>query len=149
MKSLRNALLATTALLCVSTAALAQQNGTPQPSNSLSISIPPVHSTANEASHIIKTGAGNVYSAYVTNAGATAGHVIVVDSATVPGTGALTGSTVLDCVTLPASGSVSLNYGPFPPEPYSNGITIVLSSDTSCFIFTNGTITGYIHGSAP
>lgn len=135
------------AALLASMPARAQQ--APTPTSSPVIGITGKTSTAAEASHILKGAPGNLYSVYATNLTTTAGFLIVVNSPTVPGTGTLTGATVLDCVPPPASGAASINYGPNPPKVYSAGIVALLSSANTCYTFTNGTITGFISGSAP
>lgn len=127
--------------------ALAQQ--APSPTSSASIGITAATSTAAEASHVIKAAPGNLYSAYATNITSTAGFLVIVNATAAPGTGALTGATVLDCVALPASGSASINYAPNPPKVYSIGIVALVTSASTCFTFTSGTITAFISGSAP
>lgn len=143
------AFLATAALaVSISTVTAQQTASGPIPTSSATIGIAGVTSTAAEAGHVIKAAPGNLYSVYATNITSTAGFLIVVNATTVPGAGALTGSTVLDCVALPASGTASINYG-MPPKVYSVGIVALVSSASTCFTYTTGTITAFISGSAP
>lgn len=140
-------LLFALALVLMPLAAAAQQ--APVPTSSAAIGITAATSTAAEASHIIKAAPGNLYSVYATNITSTAGFLVVVNAATVPGTGALTGATVLDCAALPANGTASISYAPGPPKIYSTGIVALVTSAATCFTFTTGTITAFISGSAP
>lgn len=106
----------------------------------------------NVTSLIIKATPGNLYSIYATNLTSTAGFLILVNSATVPSTGALTASTVLDCIPLQSADVSSINYAPSPPAYYSTGIVALVSSSSgtgACTTYTTGTITAYIHGVAP
>lgn len=131
--------------------AIALAQGVPPPTSSSFIAIPPAVAS-NVSSLIIKAAPSNLYSVYATNLTATAGFLIIVNSATVPGTGALTASTVLDCIPLQASSVASINYAPYPPKSYSTGIVALVSSSSgtaACTTFTTGTITAYISGSAP
>ena len=113
------------------------------PSSSAGVGITPVVSASAEASHVLKAGAGNLYSVYASNLTATAGYLVVVNSATAPGDGAI---TPLECVPLPANGFASINYNPGPPAVFATGITAVITSATTCFTKTTGVITGYIKG---
>lgn len=137
------------AALLFSAAALAQ--GVPAPSPSSFIAIPPAIGI-NVNSLVIKASPTNLYSVYATNLTSTAGFLIIVNSATVPPTGALTASTVLDCIPLQASDVSSLNYAPYPPKYYNVGIVALVSSSSgtgACTTWTTGTITAFISGSAP
>lgn len=124
--------------------ALAQQIQTPQPTSSAAVGIVPVISASAENNHVLKAGPGNLYSVYASNATSTAGFLLVFNSTTVPADGAVTPQL---CVNLPASGTVSINFGPSPPQVFSTGISAALSSATTCFTRTSGTITGFISGS--
>ena len=105
----------------------------------------PVVSSAAEGGHVLKAGPGQLYSVYVT---ATAsGLLMVFNSATVPGDGAV---TPIECVPLTVSGGIgvaSVNYLPGPPAFYSNGISVAYSSGTNCFSKT-ASATAFIHGLA-
>lgn len=139
------------ALLFAPTPAFAQNVNIPAPTSSAFIAIQPAITT-NGTSLVIKGAPDNLYSVYATNLTANAGFLIIVNSATVPATGALTASTVLDCIPLQASDVSSLNYAPNPPKPYSVGIVALVSSSSgsaACTTYTTGSITAFISGSAP
>jgi len=102
-----------------------------------------VVSPSAEGTRVLKAGAGNLYSAYATNLTATAGFLVVVNATSAPADGAI---TPLACVPLPENGNASINYGAGPPQVYSTGITVVLTSASSCFTKTTGTLTGFISG---
>lgn len=106
--------------------------------------IAPIVSASAENSHVLKAAAGNVYAVYAANHTATAGFLLLFNSLTAPGDGAVTPA---GCAALPASGSASISYGSGPPGYYSTGIVAVLSSGANCFTKTTGTITGFIGGS--
>lgn len=141
-------ILAFLAALLFSAAALAQ---VPPPSPSSFIAIPPAIGI-NVNSLVIKASPTNLYSVYATNLTSTAGFLIIVNSATVPPTGALTASTVLDCIPLQSADVSSLNYAPYPPKYYNVGIVALVSSSSgtgACTTWTTGVITAFISGSAP
>jgi len=117
-----------------------------QGSAASTVGITPATASAS-AGIVVKASAGNLYGGYATNQTATAGWLIAYNATAVPGTGALTAASVLDCVPLPASANASVNYGPGPPEAFSTGIVLLVSSG-SCTTYTTGVITAYIHGSA-
>lgn len=109
-------------------------------------SLTPVVSAAAESAHILKTYPGHLVSVYATNLTATAGFLVVLNSATVPADGAI---TPLDCVPLPANtgtGFAQLSYGPGSFKHYNVGLTAVITSAATCFTKTTGVITGYISG---
>lgn len=134
--------------LCLLAAPALAQNGALAPSSNAVIGIAPAITLAG-TSLIIKASPDNLYAVYATNLTATAGFLIVVNATSVPATGSLTGATVLDCIPLQASSVASINYGPSPVEPYPLGIVALVSSGASCTTYTTGTITAFIHGSAP
>jgi hypothetical protein len=105
--------------------------------------ITPVVTATAAASKVLKAAAGNLYSVNATNQTTTAGFLVVINATTAPTTGSTI--TPLSCAPLPASGSASINYGQVPAA-YSTGITAMLTSATTCFTFTSGTITGFISG---
>jgi len=105
--------------------------------------ITPVVSAAGESSHVLKASAGNLISVNATNLTATAGFLVVLNATAAPADGAI---TPLACQPLPANGSASIAYGSGPPGAYSTGITAVLTSATTCFTKTTGTLTGFIAG---
>lgn len=135
-------------LLALAFPAVALAQSVPVPSSSSFIAIPPAI-TASGTSDVIKTSADNLYSVYATNLTATAGFLILYNSATVPGTGSLTAALVLDCIPLQASSVASINYAPYPPKWFSNGIVALISSASVCTTYTTGTVTAFISGSAP
>lgn len=102
-----------------------------QPSGAPSIAITPTATAAAAQSLAIKTTAGNLYSVAVT-ATATGGFLMTFNAAAVPGDGSV---TPLDCVVVPASTTVSINFAPSPPQAFSTGIMAVMSS-TGCFTKT-------------
>ncbi len=106
--------------------------------------ITPVVTATAAASLVLKGGPGLLYSVYATNITTTAGYLIVLNATSDPTTGTV---TPLACVPLPASGAASINYIPTPAGQYSVGITAVLTSASTCFTVTEGTITGFIAGS--
>lgn len=100
----------------------------------------PVVSTATEGSHILKVSPGCLLAVYATT-GATAGYLMVFNSITVPADGAV---TPIECVYVPATSSVGINYAPQPPAWYSIGISAAFST-TGCFTKTISA-TAFIHG---
>lgn len=104
--------------------------------------VPTVTATA-VASLVLKAAPGKVYSVYATNVTSTAGFLILLNAVTDPGTGTV---TPLACVPLPGSGAASINFIPTPPALFTVGITAVLTSASTCFSITEGTITGFIGG---
>lgn len=89
----------------------------------------PIATAAVSGSLIAKATPGNLL-AWAVTSGASAGYVLIFDSATVPADGAVTPK---DCRALAANSSLgsSLN----TPEKYSTGITLVFST-TGCFAKT-------------
>lgn len=114
------------------------------PSSNSTVGITPVVSGSAEASHVLKAGAGNAYSIYATNLTATAGFLVVLNSTSAPGDGAI---TPIACAPLSPNGVASINYAPGPPGVFSTGITAVITSAASCFTKTTGVITAFISGS--
>lgn len=113
------------------------------PSSSVTVGITPVVSASAEATHVLKSAPGIVYSVYAANQTGTAGFLVVLNMASSPSDGAI---TPLACVALPANGNTSVNYIPGPAAIYSAGIVAVLTSGANCFTKTTGTITGFISG---
>jgi hypothetical protein len=116
----------------------------PGPSSSSSLGITPVVSAASEASHILKASPGNAYSVYATNSTANTGFLVLLNSVSVPADGAI---APLACVPISPNGVASLNYAPGPPGVFSVGIVAVLTSATTCFTKTSGSVTAFISGS--
>lgn len=104
--------------------------------------ITPIVSAAGESSHVLKASAGNLYSIYATNLTATAGFLVVLNSTTAPGDGAI---TPLECIPLPGNSAVSINYTA-PSARFSTGITAVVTSAATCFTKTTGVITAFFKG---
>lgn len=110
------------------------------PSGNASDGIAPVVSSAVESGHVLKASAGNLYDVYVTTTAA--GLLMVFNSTTVPGDGAV---TPIHCIPAVANQEVGLTFNSGPPEVYSTGISIALSSGTNCFSKT-AIANGFFHG---
>jgi hypothetical protein len=89
-----------------------------------------IQSSATEGSHVLKASAG-LLNGFSATAGATAGYVLLIDSATVPADGAITPKF---CYALPASSTTAASWIEYP-APFNNGIVIVFST-TGCFTKT-------------
>jgi hypothetical protein len=100
------------------------------PTSSANGGIVEVTSAAVESGHVGKALAGNLYRVAVTT-GATAGWLMVFNSATVPANGAVT--PVL-CRLAPANASVEVDHSTMP-DFYGTGISAAFSS-TGCFTLT-------------
>jgi hypothetical protein len=102
-----------------------------------------VSSPSLEASLVLKASAGNLYYAEVTNGGTTGGFAVVMNEATASGTGSIAPSLF---APLPPNGRVV--FGPFNPIPanFNAGITVLVTSATTPFTYTTGTITAAIAG---
>lgn len=97
-------------------------------------------SGALEAGAIAKNTGGALYGFYCTAiAGATAGTCSIMDSATVPSTGAVT--PIDSCAFTSAAGCSIYRVIPFRT---TNGVVVILSSATTPFTYTTGTATGYL-----
>lgn len=112
----------------------------PSQAQELNISVAPLHSAAQEVSHVFKATGGNLYQLSVSNGTSTAGFMLVFDLAAVPSTGAV---TPIMCRALPASGTVVLNFIPTPAALFANGIVATVSSGSNCTTYTTGTITAF------
>src|SRR5262249_42257560 len=95
--------------------------------------ITPVVSSSGESSHVLKAGAGTLFTVYAINLTSTPGYLVVLNATSAGSDGAI---TPLDCAVLPASGSASITYSPFQGHTYSTGITAVVTSATTCFTKT-------------
>lgn len=100
-------------------------------------------SASAEASHVLKAGAGTLYTVYAVNLTSTPGYLVVLNATSAPGDGAV---TPLDSAPLPAFGTAFILYGPLQGRTYSTGITAVLTSAATVFTKTTGVITGFICG---
>lgn len=114
------------------------------PSSSAAIGITPTVSGSAGSGLVLKATPGNVYAAYATNHTSTSGYLVLLNATSVPGDGAI---TPLACAALSSNGSASINYAPGPPGVYSVGIVAVVTSASTCFTKTTGTITAFIGGS--
>jgi len=92
--------------------------------------IPSVPSASVEGSHIFKTTSG-VLTGFNVTSGASAGYVLIFDSATVPADGAV---TPMFCYSLAAATTGSSGWLQYP-VPFTNGIVMVFST-TGCFTKT-------------
>lgn len=106
-------------------------------------SVTPIVTATAAASLVLKATPGRLYSVYATNNTATAGYLLILNAVSDPTSGTV---APLACVPLPASGAASINYIPTPAGQYSVGITAVLTSASSCYTVTEGSITGFIAG---
>ncbi|MGH7059016.1 MAG: hypothetical protein ACREFH_01415 [Stellaceae bacterium] len=112
-------------LACLSILVLANRHGW-----AFEPGIAPVVSSAVEASRLIKSGPGNLYSLYVTT-GSTAGFVMTFNAAAAPADGPV---TPVECVVAPINSTISINFSG-PPDIYTRGIVAVFST-TGCFTKT-------------
>lgn len=98
--------------------------------------VAPVQSSAVETGHVIKAGAGNLYDFNVSadaTLAAAQWEVLIFNSTTVPAAGAV---TPVKCYIMPA-GSTSISAA-FPTPLYlSTGISIAVSTATTCFTKTD------------
>lgn len=115
----------------------------PASAQQLNVAVAPIVTGSAVASLVLKATPGNVYSVYATNLTTTAGFLLLLNATSDPASGSV---KPLACVPLPASGAASINYIPTPAGYYSVGITAVLTSASTCFTITEGTITGFIAG---
>ncbi len=101
------------------------------PSSAAAIGVTPVVSTAVESGHVLKNAAGNLYGVVVT--ATVNGLVMVFNSTTVPGDGAV---TPLYCTRLTVdsgnSGTAGISFLPGPPAVFSTGISVAFSTGTNC-----------------
>lgn len=100
-------------------------------------------SASAEASHVLKAGAGTLYTVYAVNLTSTPGYLIVLNATSAPGDGAV---TPIDAAPLPAFGTAFILYDSSQGHTYSTGITAVLTSAATVFTKTTGVITGFING---
>jgi hypothetical protein len=115
------------------------------PATDASGAVAPSVSPALEASHVVKASAGNLFSIYASAlTGGSSGYLLVFDLATVPGDGPVT-----PVIVVPFSGGVaSASYLGGPPARFANGIVAVVSSASTPFTKTTGTLTAYFSGLA-
>jgi len=91
----------------------------------------PVNSATGESHHVFLAKAGTLYGFSVTS-GASAGYVLVYNSASAPADGTV---TPIGCYALPASSTLGVAYTPLPLT-MSTGITLVFST-SGCFTQTS------------
>jgi len=119
---------------------------TPQPAT------PAVGASASITSLVLKASAtsstGGVQYFHAENDTATSGYCILYNGTAAPSTGALTAANVLAFQLLPASGWCDWHAGAQPPITASAGAVVLLSSASSPYTYTTGTITGSIYGLA-
>lgn len=114
------------------------------PSSAATAAVTPSISASSAATSLIaKASAGNYYDAYCQSTAV--GNCIVYNSTTVPGAGALTAASVLECAIVPAGGQGAVAYGSIPRRA-STGIVILFSSSADCNTYTASS-TAYIHAS--
>lgn len=110
------------------------------------VGITPVATSGTTSTLKLKTSPGNLYSVYANSATSSgAGFLQIFNASSEPLDGA--GQTPIDCVPIAAGGTASINYSPGPAGVFSTGIIAVLSSATTCFVKTTGSVLGFIHGS--
>jgi hypothetical protein len=101
--------------------------------------------SAGAVDHLVaKAVPGTAIKVEVTNLTSTAGFLIGYNAISNPSDGSLTAALVIDCVTLPASGTAVIDNQPGPGTNYTVGITYILTSAATCYTKTTGTVTGFI-----
>lgn len=96
------------------------------------------------ASLVLKASPGTFFYGQAANTTATAGFCLLIDATSAPNSGASV--TPLAFAALPASGTCVLGSG--VPMSFLTGIVFLVSSNSSPFTFTSGTITAGIYGLA-
>lgn len=128
------------------TPSLANGNGTVTvPSSEATSAISHASTTALGTSLLAKAGAGNLH-AYNCTAitGGAAGFCIAYNAASVPGTGPLTGASVLDfCYYDTSARGCSLGRYPYGAQ-YGTGIVILVTSAATPYTYTTGVNTAAI-----
>jgi hypothetical protein len=113
------------------------------PTTGAAAGITAVLSTAAEANHVLKAGAGNLYNAYATST--VAGYLLIFNATSAPADGAVTPQNCIPgALTQSGIYAASINYNPGPMEIFTTGITASWSS-TGCFTKT-ASATAFIHG---
>lgn len=107
------------------------------------VPLTPIVSAAAENNHVLKASAGTLFTVCAVNITTTPGYLIVLNSTTSPGDGAV---TPLDVAPLPGSGSGCITLDPLQGHTYSTGITAVVTSAATPFTKTTGVITAFISG---
>lgn len=101
-------------------------NVMPQPTSSAGQGMAEVPSTAAESNHVMKAGAGNLFSITITT-GASAGFLMIFNATSAPADGAV---APVYCVPVAAASATPLQWN--YPVVFSTGITAVFST-TGCF----------------
>lgn len=108
---------------------------------------PTTTTTATATALVVKAAQGLLYSAYATNQSGTSGFFVAYNGTTAPAQGALNATSVLGCTPLSAStGLASLSWAGSPPGIFSAGITLLVTTGTTCFVNTTGGISAYMVG---
>lgn len=102
----------------------------------------PVISASAESGHVLKNTAGTLCGIYVTSLTPVNAFLMVFNSTTVPGDGAVTPT---ECVPIGPSGVASVGYGTGFGSSYSTGMSAAISS-TGCFTKTTTGMTAFFHG---
>lgn len=113
-------------------------------------SITPVTTAANAATLVVKNSSGRLFSAYASGlTGGTSGFLLLINATSAPADGSLTGcgtsgasGCLMDCAPF-INGIAQINDGDIS-VPFNTGIVAVVSSATSCFTKTTGTLTAFI-----
>lgn len=116
--------------------AFAQTATVPSTTNNSRLAFVPVYSAAAESSHVLKNSAGMLYGLYIT-APSAAAYIMVFNSATVPSDGSV---LPIDCVYAPSGLTTFISFLSGPPEYFSTGISVAISS-TGCFSKTTSPTT--------
>lgn len=120
----------------------------PYPTATAAGGLAPVVAGSAASSVVAKAGAGNLYSAYATCTAAC--WLMAFNATSLPANGATTAGVasgnLQDCVPIASGGLGSISVGGGPPEVFTVGITLAISS-TACATLTAAT-TGFIHASA-
>lgn len=94
------------------------------PTSSSSFAITPGSSSELEASHVLKSSAGNLYSVYVVTS-SVGGYLMTFNATDIPADGPV---SPVECVPVLANSIVSLSIDGSPPDNYSIGIVAVFST---------------------
>lgn len=146
MKKLRAALLAMAAVFGLQSGALAG-NVNVAPSTDPGVGIIAGVAGSAASSLVLKILPGNLYGAYATCTSAC--WLMAFNAIALPSNGSTTTGiapgNLQDCIPIAAGGVGSISYGLGPPEPFTVGVTLAISS-TACTTLTASAV-GFIHGS--
>jgi hypothetical protein len=90
------------------------------------VPIAPVRSTALEASHLFKSGAGSLFDTYCLTT-SVSGYFMLFDAVTAPSDGAVPG-TLLAVAVGGTNAEISFPYSEFHPLPFVTGLVAVFST---------------------